>query len=94
MYWTWQSGYINFKIEGRIKTDNKPWQKIEYHIGGYRSPYNCFQVWNCTAYNYEYDVSVVLKPWLDAHMYTIMSPGQDAFKFSTRLPHAFKQKAN
>jgi hypothetical protein len=36
MYWTWQSGYIDFKIEG---TDSKGNQNIELHIGGYTAPY-------------------------------------------------------
>lgn len=32
MYWTWQSGYINFKIET---------PQLIYHIGGYSPPFNC-----------------------------------------------------
>ena len=35
MYWTWQSGYIDFKIEG---TDSKGNSNIELHIGGYTAP--------------------------------------------------------
>jgi len=34
MYWAWNSGYINFKLEGtRIITGKKT--PFEYHIGGY-----------------------------------------------------------
>lgn len=39
MYWTWQSGYINFKLEGNcniIKNRNNDYQ---LHLGGYQSPY-------------------------------------------------------
>lgn len=31
MYWTWNSGYINIKLEGKIQN-----QAFEYHIGGYQ----------------------------------------------------------
>lgn len=35
MYWAWNTGYINFKIEGETRAS----QSFEYHIGGYRAPY-------------------------------------------------------
>lgn len=38
MYWTWQTGYINLKLEG--KRNGSPFQ---FHIGGYISPFNTFQ---------------------------------------------------
>lgn len=43
MYWAWQSGYINFKIEGKsnvCKTRNNVFQ---FHVGGYSSPYPSIQ---------------------------------------------------
>ena len=43
MYWTWQSGYINFKLEGksnRCKTRNNEYQ---FHLGGYQFPLNSIQ---------------------------------------------------
>lgn len=39
MYWTWQSGYINFKIEG----ENSDKKKFQFHIGGYQFPNNSLQ---------------------------------------------------
>ncbi len=38
MFWTWNSGYISFKIEGKSPESNEPEHAIAYHIGGYRSP--------------------------------------------------------
>lgn len=35
MYWTWNTGFINLKIEGNSSSRNK----IEWHIGGYRQPW-------------------------------------------------------
>jgi hypothetical protein len=43
MFWTWNSGYLSFKIEGSSAISNQPAHMIAYHIGGYRSPYSA--VW-------------------------------------------------
>lgn len=40
MFWTWNSGYIFFKLEGKSSYSNLPDNLIEYHIGGYKEPYN------------------------------------------------------
>lgn len=39
MYWTWQSGYINFKLEGTALNG----REFEYHLGGYRNPFASIQ---------------------------------------------------
>ena len=36
MFWTWNSGYVNFKLEGKLVDSTT---KIEHHIGGYKTPY-------------------------------------------------------
>ena len=38
MFWTWNSGYISFKIEGISPESNEPAHAFTYHIGGYRAP--------------------------------------------------------
>lgn len=38
MYWSWNTGYINFKIEGR-RVLNSETIPFEYHIGGYLAPF-------------------------------------------------------
>jgi hypothetical protein len=40
MFWTWNTGYIFFKMEGYSPASTADQQRIEQHIGGYRSPYN------------------------------------------------------
>jgi hypothetical protein len=49
MFWTWNSGYINFKIEGHSPISNQPAHIFEYHIGGYRETYNT--VWKIKLYS-------------------------------------------
>ena len=39
MYWAWQSGYINMKIEGRSPQCKNRKNVFQYHIGGYLSPF-------------------------------------------------------
>lgn len=36
MFWTWNTGYINFKIEGSSEFSSTASKNIEYHIGGYK----------------------------------------------------------
>lgn len=40
MFWTWNSGYIFAKLEGTSPQSTQPGNKVEYHIGGFRHPYN------------------------------------------------------
>ncbi len=38
MYWAWQSGYINMKIEGKSSSCTTRKNKFQFHIGGYLKP--------------------------------------------------------
>ena len=38
MYWAWNTGYINVKIEGRSKACSTLHHAFEFHIGGYMPP--------------------------------------------------------
>jgi hypothetical protein len=38
MYWAWQSGYINMKIEGKSSSCATRKNKFQFHIGGYLKP--------------------------------------------------------
>ncbi len=43
MYWTWQSGYINFKLEGTSSLCTSRKNEFQLHLGGYLYPYNPIQ---------------------------------------------------
>lgn len=36
MFWTWNSGYVMFKIEGHSDSSAATNNKLEHHVGGYR----------------------------------------------------------
>ncbi|CAN5352421.1 hypothetical protein BH09BAC5_BH09BAC5_11700 [soil metagenome] len=38
MYWTWQSGYINLKLEGTDNYSNARDHEFQFHLGGYMQP--------------------------------------------------------
>ena len=40
MFWTWNNGYLCFKIEGSSPASTQPAHLFAYHIGGYRYPHN------------------------------------------------------
>ena len=45
MYWAWNSGYINFKIEGTSDQSILPDHSFQFHLGGYAHPnYNAQEV--------------------------------------------------
>jgi hypothetical protein len=40
MFWTWNTGYVTFKIEGYSPESGQPAHMIAYHIGGYHYPFS------------------------------------------------------
>ncbi len=40
MYWTWNSGFINFKLEGHSPICKSIHHVFEFHIGGFKHPNN------------------------------------------------------
>jgi hypothetical protein len=93
MYWTWQSGYVNVKLEGQsnvCKTHNNAFQ---YHLGGYAYPNKALQQLSFPVSNpikIEVDVaSLVSKSELVARNH-IMSPGTDAVELSERFCKGFR----
>ena len=38
MYWAWQSGFINMKIEGKSSSCKSRKNEFQFHIGGYLKP--------------------------------------------------------
>ncbi len=43
MFWTWNTGYIFMKLEGKSKFSTAPGTILEYHIGGFKYVENCIK---------------------------------------------------
>jgi len=40
MFWTWNTGYVMFKMEGNSTASSSDLQRIEHHVGGYKGSNN------------------------------------------------------
>lgn len=97
MYWTWQSGYINFKAEGRSTASTHPGKEFQLHLGGYEGPYNTLrQVTLSVEPQRDIDVNFDLQQFLEAAELAkrshLMSPGPDAVSLSVMASLCFKTK--
>ena len=43
MFWTWNTGYIFLKLEGKSSFSKSSGNMFEFHIGGYKQPTNCIR---------------------------------------------------
>lgn len=44
MYWSWNTGYINFKLEGKSPLSKARDKSFQFHLGGYLSPFPTVQI--------------------------------------------------
>jgi len=86
MYWTWQSGYINMKLEG-ITGINK--QSFQFHLGGYQFPENALrsceldlQQNSLSTIVIQFDIQKLLQDVDPEKINHVMSPGSDAMILS------------
>ena len=97
MYWTWQSGYINLKFEGKSNRCNNPKNEFQFHLGGYQYPYNCLQKINLAIENktqiiIEMDLLKFAEKTELSKQHHIMSPSDDAVRLSQLFSTIFKVK--
>ena len=95
MYWTWQNGYINFKLEGFNAVCNTRNHFFQYHLGGYQSPFATVQtlVLPLKSKAKEVVVDVAIDKFLEeidmSKTAEIMSPGAVAVELSKKLKGIF-----
>lgn len=98
MYWTWQSGYINFKIEGLLKLKDSAEFDIICHLGGFRYPFISAQrvsLLSMTAQkeiNLNLELDEFISEMIKRRKFHVMSPGKDAVEYSEIIAHSFKFK--
>ncbi len=94
MYWTWQNGYIHFKLEGISSRCFARNHQFEFHIGGYYSPFNTLQKIRIPAQKniestIEIDLAILMESIDLATVHHIMSPCTEAVRFSQQFPFIF-----
>lgn len=94
MYWAWQSGYINFKLEGKSNVCTTRNNEFQFHLGGYQSPYNAMQtivldVNGNKKINVLLNIEEILKVVDLKNRNHIMSPCTEAVKLSEEIKKSF-----
>jgi hypothetical protein len=97
MYWTWQSGYINFKLQGTSDLCTNPKQEFQLHLGGYINPFNCLQqislkLSNSAQMRINFNVEQFIKSTNLAEVNHIMSPSEAAILHAQKAAQCFSIK--
>jgi hypothetical protein len=95
MYWTWQSGYINFKIEGTSPHCSARNHEFQFHAGGYAYPYNALnsiklELLPNKPFHLEIDLALFFKLISIQNLNHVMSPGPNSIIISKALASCFK----
>ena len=95
MYWTWQSGYINMKIEGQSNRCATRKNIFQYHIGGFKNEENALQ--NCSfttnennSLQIDFDLYHFIKNIDIANENSIMIPSQKAVAIAHLFSKCFE----
>lgn len=100
MYWTWQSGYINFKLEGKSALCPTRNNQFQYHLGGYAAPFYALQTVELAVKNTdEIVVNIDIQQFLNAidlaNEHSIMSPSKVAVDLAKVAAESFEiERAN
>ena len=96
MYWTWQSGYVNFKLEGSSNVCDSYKNEFQYHIGGYQAPHSTLQpmILDIPTNIYEVNIEMMIKKFIEhidlKNESHIMSLGKKAVQLSELTTTIFK----
>ena len=95
MYWTWQSGYINFKLEGKSSLSTHQKKEFQLHLGGYTQPLNALQtiilsVENKNSTDVVFDVKQFIEEIDLSQQNHIMSPTTQSVILSRLATKCFK----
>lgn len=96
MYWAWQSGFINMKIEGKSTSCNTRKNQFHFHVGGYLKPNYALRNININCNdknNQEVIIKVDLSKLFDevhlSETNSIMIPGKEAMIIADELVKMF-----
>ena len=97
MYWTWQSGYINLKMEGRSAVCPARNHEFQFHLGGYQDPFYAMQtleleVKNSGSLDIYFDLQKLTNELDLQKLNHIMSPGKEAVDLSELTSKCFSTR--
>ncbi|WP_133162713.1 MbnP family protein [Flavipsychrobacter stenotrophus] len=74
MFWTWNTGYIFLKLEGKAPASKSPGRIFEYHIGGFREPVNSIR-----TVRLNFSVPLIITPGAD-HIIQLKADAAEVLK--------------
>jgi len=94
MFWTWQSGYINVKMEGFSAKCPARNHAFQFHLGGYLAPFQSVQTVQLSVpKGRNLQLQMDLAPFFEqvdwAKKHSIMSPSKEAVALSRILANSF-----
>lgn len=95
MYWAWNSGYINMKLEGASSSCKSVKKEFQFHIGGYLPKQNALQkiVLDFPKKTSDIQLKMDISIWLDEvalkQTNSIMIPGEKAITMSNYYKKMF-----
>lgn len=97
MYWAWQSGYVNFKIEGIYEKCPTRDRTYSFHLGGYLPPFQSVQTIKLAVPKTQnIDINIALDTFFAQidwqKKYSIMSPSKAAVGLMQQLTGLFYTK--
>ncbi len=99
MYWAWQSGYINFKLEGKSQKCNTSKKEFVFHIGGYSSPFYALRKIEIPVHyqenglvKIEMNLNTLLSSLDLSKTNSVMIPGREAMQVADLFQNMFSNK--
>ena len=95
MYWSWQSGYINWKLEAEVIHAGQS-NAIQWHVGGYHAPYQTQRAVRLKLMNDADSIQcglqldTLLHDWRVIAPAEVMSPSDKAMELSDRFQSCFQ----
>jgi hypothetical protein len=99
MYWTWRSGYINFKLEGTAPECPARKHRFQFHVGGFQGPFNSEREVRLTVNpSSAIPIQINLDHFFDQvdlkEEYQVMSPNEEAMGVADLVAGLFKFAAS
>ncbi len=94
MYWAWQSGYINVKMEGVSSVCKTRKNTFQYHLGGYLGEHKTQQKLSFYGTKNQFKINILLSEIVSdddlLNIPEVMSPGVLAVKLMQQFKNSFK----
>lgn len=93
MYWSWQSGYINFKVEGNSEKSSSVHKDFQFHVGGYSKPFETLQTVILHLKGRQNIIFIDILQFLSQidlnKIHSVMSPGEKAAALAVQFQKIF-----